>query len=90
MKVEGTEPHYQIVVDKSGVMDEMEVQVEVSQEVFSDEIKQLEAFKQRIAEEIYSVLGLTAKITLVEPKSIERSMGKAKRVIDARDVKKGD
>jgi phenylacetate-CoA ligase len=87
MKVEGTEPHYLIVVDKSGVLDEFEVRVEVSPEIFSDEIKKLEQLKNRIATEIYSILGLNAKITLVEPKSIERSMGKAKRVVDASELK---
>lgn len=87
MKVEGTEPHYLIVVDKSGVLDEFEVRVEVSPEIFSDEIKKLEQLKNRISTEIYSILGLNAKITLVEPKSIERSMGKAKRVVDASELK---
>ncbi|NCC50400.1 MAG: phenylacetate--CoA ligase [Spartobacteria bacterium] len=86
MKVEGTEPHYLIVVDKSGAMDELEIKVEVSPEIFSDEVRQLEDLKKRINVEMASVLGLHAKITLVEPKSIERSMGKAKRVIDARDM----
>jgi phenylacetate-CoA ligase len=86
MKVEGTEPHYVIVVDKSGVMDELEIRVEVSQDIFSDEVRKLEELKRRIDEEIRAMLGLNARITLVEPKSIERSMGKAKRVIDARDL----
>jgi phenylacetate-CoA ligase len=87
MKVEGTEPHYVIVVDKSGVLDEMEIRVEVSPEIFSDEVKQLEGLKRRIEDEIRAMLGLNARIVLVEPKSIERSMGKARRVIDARELK---
>jgi len=86
MKVEGTEPHYLIVVDKGGSMDELEIKVEVSAVIFSDEVKQLEGLKKCIDEEMRSVLGLSAKITLVEPKSIERSMGKAIRVIDARQA----
>lgn len=87
MKVEGVEPHYLIVVDKTGALDELEIKVEVSEQIFSDEIKQLERLRDRIAEEIRSVLGLSAKITLVEPRTIERSIGKAKRVIDRRELK---
>jgi phenylacetate-CoA ligase len=87
MKVEGVEPHYVIVVDKTGTLDELEIKVEVSEQVFSDEIKKLESLRKRISEEMRSVLGVSAKITLVEPKSIERPLGKAKRVIDIRDVK---
>ena len=88
MSVEGTEPHYLIVVDKSGVMDELEIRVEVSPELFSDEVRKLEQLKRDINREIQSVLGLTANIVLVEPKSIERSMGKSTRVVDARHFNK--
>ena len=87
MKVEGVEPHYVIVVDKTGSLDELEIKVEVSEDLFSDEIKKLESLQKRIFEEMRSVLGLSAKITLVEPKTIERGLGKAKRVIDMRSVK---
>lgn len=84
MSVEGTEPHYVIVVDRRGTMDDLEIRVEVCQENFSDEVRKLEDLRQRIRQEIHSVLGLHATIVLVEPKSIERSMGKAVRVIDNR------
>ena len=87
MKVEGVEPHYVIVVDKTGALDELEIKVEVSESLFSDEIKKLESLRKRIHEEVRSVLGITAKITLVEPRTIERGLGKAKRVIDVRDIK---
>lgn len=87
MKVEGVEPHYVIVVDKTGTLAELEIKVEVSERVFSDEIKRLESLQKKIFEEMRSVLGISAKITLVEPKSIERSLGKARRVIDIRDIK---
>jgi phenylacetate-CoA ligase len=87
MKVEGVEPHYVIVVDKTGSLDELEIKVEVSDRVFSDEVKKLEDLRRRIHEEMRSVLGVGAKITLVEPKTIERSLGKAKRVIDQRALK---
>jgi phenylacetate-CoA ligase len=84
MAIEGTEPHYEIVVDKRGVLDELEIKVEVSAEVFSDEVKRLEDLRSRIQGEIESVLGISAVVRLVEPKSIPRSEGKAKRVIDKR------
>ena len=84
LEIEEAEPHYLIIVDRKDAMDELEIQVEVREKVFSDEIKRLEDLRKRVAYEIYSTLGLTAKITLVEPKTIERSQGKAKRVIDKR------
>ncbi len=82
--IEEAEPHYQLIVRKDGPMDTLEVQVEVDQQLFSDEIKKLEQVERKIAHEINSMLGIHAKVTLVEPKTIERSMGKAKRVIDLR------
>lgn len=84
MQVEGIEPHYQIFVDRKGTLDQLEIKVEVSQEIFSDEIRKLEEMRENIMAEIRSTLGLGAKITLVEPKSIERSQGKAVRVFDLR------
>jgi phenylacetate-CoA ligase len=87
MEVEGTEPHYLIVVDRQpGKMDEMEVWVEVSPEIFSDEIKALEVLEKRLAAELESALGISLKVKLVEPKTIARSEGKAKRVVDRRDL----
>ena len=83
-QTQGVEPHYLIIVDKRGVMDELTIQVEVEEKIFSDEIRRLEELQQRIAKEIEATLGLSAKVQLVEPKTIERSMGKAKRVIDKR------
>ena len=77
-------PHYQIVVDRVGNFDRLEVQVEVEGEMFSDEVRRLQELQDRIKAEIQTVLGISVKVTLVEPKTIERSMGKAKRVIDKR------
>jgi len=89
IRVEGTTPNYLLVVDRQRHrMDELEVQVEVSPEIFSDEIAQLEALENRIKKEIESALGLSVSVKLVEPKTLERSMGKAKRVIDRRDLGK--
>ncbi|HEY3298647.1 MAG TPA: phenylacetate--CoA ligase [Armatimonadota bacterium] len=84
LDIEGTAPHYMIVVDRVESLDVMEVWVEVHGEAFSDEIKVLEKLERKIQHEIHSVLGLTAAVKLVEPKTIERSEGKAKRVIDKR------
>ena len=84
LQIEGTAPHYLIVVDRVDSMDQLEVWVEVSEQVFSDEIKQLEALEKKIEHEIASVLGIHVAVKLVEPKTIERSEGKAKRVVDNR------
>ena len=85
VNVEETLPHYQLVVTKEGRLDVLEVQVEVSQEIFSDTIRALEAVEQKIQEALGSALGITCRVKLIEPKSIERSIGKAKRVIDLRE-----
>ncbi len=86
MGVDGVEPHYQIVVDREGNMDTMEVRVEVSEGIFSDEIKVLENLTKRIQKDIKDILGVTSKVKLVEPRSIQRSEGKAQRVIDNRKI----
>jgi phenylacetate-CoA ligase len=86
MGVEGVEPHYQIIVNREGSLDTMEVQVEVSEEIFSDEVKTLENLSKRLQNEIKDLLGVSCRIKLVEPKTIQRSEGKAKRVIDNRNL----
>ncbi|NLC56477.1 MAG: phenylacetate--CoA ligase [Armatimonadetes bacterium] len=87
MAIEGTEPHYLIVVDRDkGRLDELEVWVEVSPGVVSDKVRRLEAFEKQVAAELNSALGLGVKVRLVEPKTITRSEGKAKRVIDRREL----
>ncbi len=83
--IEGTQPHYQIIVDRQAhKLDEVEVLVEVEQRFFSDEIKRLNEIRDKIRKEIENVLSIGVKVTLVEPKTIERSMGKSKRIIDKR------
>ncbi len=83
--IEGTQPHYQIIVDRQAhKLDEVEVLVEVEQRFFSDEVKKLNEIREKIRREIEHVLSIGVKVTLVEPKTIERSMGKSKRVIDKR------
>jgi len=84
--IEGTAPHYQIHVRREGNLDELELWVEVTESVLKDEIRSLESLSRKIASELASVLNLGCRIKLVEPKTIERSEGKAKRVIDHRKI----
>lgn len=84
LETAGLTPHYQIIVSRQGAMDTMEVQVEVDEKMFSDEIKYLQRREREIQNNIKEFLGVTASVKLVEPQSIERSVGKAKRVIDQR------
>lgn len=86
LEVEGVEPHYVIVVDRKRHMDTLEIQVEVSEAVFSDEARKMEALDKRLKEEMESTLGISPVIKLVEPKSILRTEGKARRVIDRREL----
>jgi phenylacetate-CoA ligase len=84
--IEGVEPHYLLVVDRQENLDTLEVQVEVDEGLFSDEIKVLQALSKRIEKEIKDMLGVTCSAKLVEPKTIQRSEGKATRVIDKRKL----
>jgi phenylacetate-CoA ligase len=86
LKIKGVSPYYLLVVDRKGNLDFLEVHVEVSEEIFSDEIRKLEELGALITKELESALGISVKVRLVEPKSIERSEGKAKRVIDKRKI----
>ncbi len=86
MNIEETSPHYQLVVDRKDNKDSLEVLVEVSSEIFSDEIKSLEKITRKVQDSLMTVLGLKATVKLVEPKSIARSEGKAVRVIDKRSL----
>jgi phenylacetate-CoA ligase len=84
--IEGLEPHYQLIVDREGTLDTLEVQVEVNERIFSDagEVKVLQKIERRIVKDLKDYLGITAKIKLVEPKSLQRFEGKASRVNDKR------
>jgi phenylacetate-CoA ligase len=84
-RIEGIRPHYLIVVERKHGLDDLEVRLEVAPEVFSDIMADMVAFQKDVADRLQSVVGLRAKITLVEPGSIERSMGKSVRVLDLRD-----
>lgn len=84
--IEGVEPHYLLIVERKDNLDTLEIQVEVDERLFSDEIKVLQKLSRRIEKEIKDLLGITCSAKLVEPKSIQRSEGKAKRVIDNRQL----
>jgi phenylacetate-CoA ligase len=86
--IEGLDPHYQLIVNREGTLDKLEVQVEVNERLLSnaDEIKTLQKIEQRIVKDLKDFLGVTARVKLVEPKSLQRFEGKASRVIDNRHI----
>lgn len=86
MDMDGVTPHYQLVVDREGSLDTLTVMVEVSDDLFSDEVKQLQATERKISKNIKELLGVSAKVKLADPKTIARSEGKAVRVIDNRKL----
>lgn len=86
LSIDGVSPHYMIIVDRVNNLDTLEIMVEVDEKFFSDEIKGLEALSVKIGKGVQQMIGLNAKIKLVEPRTIERSMGKSVRVIDKRKL----
>ncbi|MDR3552515.1 MAG: phenylacetate--CoA ligase [Clostridia bacterium] len=82
----GAAPHYQIIVNRVDNLDLLEVQIEMTPDMFSDEVRRIEDVEKKISHELDSVLGINAKVRMVEPKSIARSEGKAKHVIDNRII----
>ena len=82
----GVAPQYQIIVDRVNNLDTLEVLVEMEESSFSDEVKEIEALNKRVSHAIQQMIGLAVKVKLVAPKTIERSMGKAVRVIDNRKL----
>jgi len=86
LEVQGVEPHYQIILTRPHYLDEIEVQVEMSKEIFSDDVKTIENLRKKLEKRIEETIGVRVKVTLVEPKSIPRSEGKAKRIIDKRNL----
>ncbi len=87
LEMSETKPHYLLVVDRENNLDTLEIQVEVEEQFFSDEVKELEGLRKRISGNLTSLLGLHANVRLVEPGTIERSQGKAQRVVDKRKLK---
>jgi phenylacetate-CoA ligase len=88
VSIEGLEPHYQLIVNRDGALDTLEIDVEVSEEALSnsDEVKVLQKIERRVSKDIKDYLGVTARVKLVEPKTIQRFEGKASRVIDKRNI----
>ncbi len=86
LRVKGLSPHYQIIVTREHGLDQMEVRVELTQELLGDTIHELQSVEKSIAHSIFSTVGINARVVLAEPKSIARSEGKAKRVIDRRGI----
>jgi phenylacetate-CoA ligase len=86
MGVPEIEPHYQIVVDRKGYLDMVEVWIEVGEDIFPDTMGDLERFERSVQSRIYNVLGIQVKVRLKEPKTIQRSEGKAVRVFDKRKL----
>ncbi|HPB83205.1 MAG TPA: phenylacetate--CoA ligase, partial [Spirochaetota bacterium] len=86
MAVDGVEPHYQIILDRKGALDDIEVMVEVNEKIFSDELKVMQNLSKLISDRFRSALGISAKVTLVEPMTVPRSEGKAVRVVDRRRI----
>ena len=86
LAVEGAEPHYQIVVARAGALDDIEVQLEVNEKTFSDGAKKMFALRDHVEHRLESVLGIGVRVKLMEPGAVERSQGKAKRVVDKRKL----
>jgi phenylacetate-CoA ligase len=86
LRIDGLEPHYQIIVTRPHLMDEVEVRVEASEGLFSDKIKELVGIRLRLENYIHDEIGLRVKVTLIEPKTLPRSQGKAVRVIEKRNL----
>ena len=82
----GVAPHYMLIVDRENNLDVLTVMVEVDEEYFSDEIRKLDRLKEKVGAVLKQALGVSVRVKLVEPKTIQRSEGKAKRVIDNREL----
>lgn len=90
LRVEGTTPHYLIEIDRPGTLDEVHVKVEMHPEIFSDRMDRMQTLCERISREIQTVAGIRVHVDLVEPRSIERFVGKARRVLDKRRLHQDD
>ena len=84
MEIEDVEPHFQVVIDRKGSLDEMVVQVEVQPAFFPDAVKRLVEFERHIEDRLQEELGVRARVKLVEPRTLPRHTGKARRVVDRR------
>ncbi len=85
-KISETTPHFQIILDRKNGLDEIEIWVEVVESIFFDQMRKLREIEQKIIDELYATLGIHCKIKLVEPKTLERTTGKSKKVVDKRNI----
>ena len=83
---EGVTPHYMLRITRDGALDNMEIQVEVTESMFFDEMKKQRDLVDKITDNLRNALGISVKVKMVEPRSLERFQEKAKRVVDERDV----
>jgi len=86
LEVEGIAPHFQIVLDRRGELDLLEIQVEVTEGVFSDDTRVMKKFAEKVEGHLKSALNVRANVSLIEPNTLERGAGKARRIIDKREV----
>jgi len=86
LQMSEVEPHYLLIVERIGTLDTITLMVEVQEQFFSDEVKKLQELRMKITRQLESVLGISVNVKLVEPKTIERTAGKAQRVIDKRNL----
>jgi len=86
LQMSEVEPHYLLIIEREGTLDTMTLMVEVQEQFFSDEVKKLQELRMKITRQLESVLGISVNVKLVEPKTIERTAGKAQRVIDKRNL----
>jgi phenylacetate-CoA ligase len=86
LDIEGLEPHYELIVDREGTLDTLEIRVEVREAIFSDEVRTLQKIERRITKDVKDYLGVTAAVKLVEPKSLQRFEGKVQRIVDRRSI----
>ena len=85
LSVDGTMPHYNIILYTENGLDNIEVDVEINEELFSDKVRSMEALQHRLTSAIEGLIGLRVRVKLVAPNTIQRSEGKARRVIDHRE-----
>lgn len=86
LQISEVEPHYLLVIEREGTLDSVTLMVEVQEQFFSDEVKKLQELRMKITRQLESLLGISVNVKLVEPKTIERTAGKAQRVIDKRNL----
>jgi phenylacetate-CoA ligase len=86
LQMSEVEPHYLLIIERDGTLDTVTLMVEVQEQFFSDEVRKLQELRMKITRQLESLLGISVNVKLVEPKTIERTAGKAQRVIDKRKI----